>query len=232
MASDSSVPISHVRISPSALSADFSKLGEECEQIEKAGADRIHWDVMDGQFVPNLSMSADIIKSCRPWVTLPFEAHLMVREPDHLLKGFAEAGCDSILVHAEACVHLHRTLSAIRDLGSRAGVVLNPHTPIDVLTHVLDLIDTVLLMSVNPGFGGQSHIRSVVPKISDTRRLLDGADHPIDIEVDGGINASTIAASAAAGANIFVSGSGVFNHPDGYASAITELREIGNHARG
>lgn len=227
MSSDSSVIIS-----PSVLTADFSRLGQECRDLDAAGADRIHWDVMDGQFVPNMSMGADIIRSCRDQTDLHFEAHLMVQEPDRLLPGFAKAGCQTILVHAEACTHLHRTLGIIRELGASAGVVLNPHTPIDSLRHVLDLIDMVLLMTVNPGFGGQSYISAMEPKITATRSLLDTADHHIDLEVDGGISSKTIAAATSAGANVFVAGSAVIGHPGGYAAAIDELHVLGAAALG
>lgn len=182
---------------------------------------------MDGQFVPNMSMGADIVRSCRESTELPFEAHLMVNEPDHLLEGFVNAGCQTVLVHVEAVTHLHRTLSMIRELGAEAGVVLNPHTPIDGLRHVLDLVDMVLLMSVNPGFGGQKYIPTIEPKIRATRELLNTADHWIDLEVDGGITSKTIGAAASAGANVFVAGSAVFGHPDGYAAAIRSLRETG-----
>lgn len=221
---------SSVLISPSVLTADFSRLGQEVRDLTTAGADRIHWDVMDGQFVPNMSMGASIIKSCRSETDLHFEAHLMVEEPDRLLAGFADAGCNTILVHAEACTHLHRTLSLIGELGVSAGVVLNPHTPIDALRHVLDQIDMVLLMTVNPGFGGQSYLTSIEPKIRSTRSLLDTADHQIDLEVDGGISSKTIATAAAAGANVFVAGSAVIGHPEGYGSAIGELHALGGQA--
>ncbi len=219
-------------IAPSVLPADFSHLGAELESLAEAGVDRIHWDVMDGNFVPNLTIGPDVVRSCRPVVDLAFEAHLMVTDADLLAPEYISAGCSLVMVHVEACVHLHRTLARIRDLGASAGVVLNPHSPIDQVGHVLDLIDQVLVMTVNPGFGGQSYLSSMEPKVAATRALLDTADHWIDLEVDGGISAATIAGAAAAGANGFVSGSALFGHPEGRRVATDELRALANSARG
>lgn len=219
-----------ILIAPSVLPADFSRLGEECASLEAAGVDRIQWDVMDGRFVPNLTFGADVIASCRDRVSTPFEAHLMIEQPDHLVASFVNAGCSIIIIHAEACLHLHRTLAAIRELGASPAVALNPHTPIDSLRHVLDLLDMVLVMTVNPGFGGQAYIPAMEPKVRATRQLLDTADHWIDLEVDGGISAATVAGAAGAGANVLISGSAMFKHPDGRAAAVTELRELARAA--
>jgi ribulose-phosphate 3-epimerase len=215
-----------ILIAPSVLPADFSRLGEECRSLQDAGVDRIQWDVMDGRFVPNLTFGADVIAACRDQVTVPFEAHLMIEQPDHLLASFVNAGCSVVIVHAEACLHLHRTLAVIRELGASPAVALNPHTPIDSLRHVLDLLDMVLVMTVNPGFGGQAYLPTMEPKVDATRRLLDTADHWIDLEVDGGISAATVTGAASAGANVLISGSAMFKHPDGRAAAVTELREL------
>lgn len=219
-----------ILIAPSVLPADFARLGEECEELEAAGVDRIQWDVMDGRFVPNLTFGADVIAACRPRVTVPFEAHLMIEEPDHLIPEFINAGCEIIIVHIETTVHLHRTLSMIRELGARPAVALNPHTPMEPLANVLDLLDMVLVMTVNPGFGGQAYIETMEPKVDATRALLDTADHWIDLEVDGGISAKTVEGAAGAGANVLISGSAMFKHPDGKAAAVTELRELGTTA--
>ena len=216
----------HIQIAPSVLPADFARLGNDCVALERAGVDRIQWDVMDGRFVPNITFGADVIASCRSEVTVPFEAHLMIEDPDHLIPSFIDAGCQLIIVHAEACRHLHRTLSLIREHGAAAAVALNPHTPIDQAAHVLGLLDMLLVMTVNPGFGGQKYISSMEPKISAARSLLDTADHWIDLEVDGGISSATITGAAHAGANVLISGSWMFKHPDGLATAVSELREL------
>ena len=163
-----------VRIVPSVLPADFAHLGDEVIALEKAGVDRIQWDVMDGRFVPNLTFGPDVIASVRPLVGIPFEAHLMVADPDALLGRWIEAGCELVIVHAEACLHLHRTLGRIAELGARAGVALNPATPLEAVRHVVDLIDLLLVMTVNPGFGGQAYIPTMEPKIADAARLLEG----------------------------------------------------------
>lgn len=219
-----------IQISPSVLTADYARLGEICVELEQGGADLIHWDVMDGNFVPNLSFGADVIASIRPLLTIPFESHLMVNEPTWILDAMVEAGCSTVMVHAEACRHLHRTLGRIGELGATPAVVINPATPLEAIVEVLDLVGLVLIMSVNPGFGGQSYISTVENK---TRRLRDiiierGLD--IDIEIDGGIAPSTIASAASAGANRFVVGSAMFRDPDGFAHATNELRTLGTAA--
>ena len=226
---DSVMP--EILIVPSVLPADFSKLGDECADLEAAGVDRIQFDVMDGRFVPNLTFGADVIASVRPRTSVPFEAHLMIEEPDHLIPGFVEAGCEMIIVHAETCRHLHRTLAAIGDLGASSAVALNPHTPIDLVANVLDLLDMVLVMTVNPGFGGQAYIATMEPKIAAARALLDTADSWIDLEVDGGVSATTIEGAATAGANVFISGSALYRHPEGLGPAVTELRELAAKAQ-
>jgi len=215
-----------IEILPSVLTADYSKLGAECAALEAGGVDRIHWDVMDGNFVPNLSFGADIIASTRPLIDLPFEAHLMVTEPTWILESMVAAGCTRITVHAEACTHLHRTLGRIRELGAAAGVALNPGTPAEAVSDILDLTELVLVMTVNPGFGGQSYISSMEPKIAKIRSMIDASGLGIDLEVDGGIGPSTIAAATRAGANAFVVGSAMFRDPAGFAHATAELRSL------
>ena len=213
-----------VEIAPSMLAADASRLGEECRAVEAAGADRVHWDVMDGVFVPNLTFGPNVVAACRSGVDLPFEAHLMVVRPDELAPLYVEAGCETILIHAETCPHLHRSLAAIVEAGARCGVVLNPHTPASSISEVMHLVDEVLVMTVNPGFGGQRYIAAVEPKIAAVRQMIDASGRNIDLEVDGGISAGTAAAAAARGANVLVAGSAVFGHPDGPTAAIKELR--------
>jgi ribulose-phosphate 3-epimerase len=213
-----------ISIVPSVLPADFSRLGEECVALEQAGVDRIQWDVMDGVFVPNLTFGPDVIAACRKHVEVPFEAHLMVVEPDELLPRYVDAGCELLIVHAEACRHLHRTLGRIRDLGAQSAVALNPATPASAVRHVLDLADMVLVMTVNPGFGGQDYIATMEPKIAEIRSLADADGLTLDIEVDGGIGPDTISGAAAAGANVLVAGSSLYRDPDGLAHAVTDLR--------
>lgn len=219
-----------IKIVPSVLPADFARLGDGCQSLERAGVDRIQWDVMDGRFVPNLTFGADVIAACRSTVSVPFEAHLMIEEPDHLIPSFVEAGCQLIIVHAETTRHLHRTLAAVKELGASAAVALNPSTPLADIQHVVDLIDMLLVMTVNPGFGGQAYIAAMEPKIRAARSLLDTADHWVDLEVDGGISSSTITGAAAAGANVMISGSWMFKHPDGLAAAVSELRQLATAA--
>lgn len=214
-----------IEIAPSVLPADFSRLGEECIALEKAGVDRIQWDVMDGRFVPNLTFGPDVIASVRPLVSVPFEAHLMVEEPDELAHRYVEAGCGILIVHAEACRHLHRTLGAIRELGASPAVALNPSTPMSEVAHVLDLIDLLLVMTVNPGFGGQAYITTMEPKIAEARQMILAGGHDVDIEVDGGIGPSTIVGAAAAGANILVAGSALFRDELGLEHAVSDLRD-------
>ena len=206
------------------LAADASRLGEECQAIEAAGAERVHWDVMDGVFVPNLTFGPGVVAACRPQVDLHFEAHLMVVKPDELAPLYVEAGCATVLIHAETCPHLHRSLAAITEAGARCGVVLNPHTPAWTISEVMPIIDEVLVMTVNPGFGGQRYIASVESKIAEVRKMIDATGRSIDLEVDGGITAATAPAAVAAGANVLVAGSAVFGHRDGPAAAISELR--------
>lgn len=214
-----------VEIAPSMLAADASELGRECRAVEAAGADRVHWDVMDGVFVPNLTYGPDVVAACRPHTDLPFEAHLMVTDPDRLAPRYVEAGCGTVLIHVETCPHLHRSLAAIRDLGARPGVVLNPHTPAAAIAEVLDLVDEVLVMTVNPGFGGQRYLESMESKIAQVRRLISQSGRDIDLEVDGGIDATTAPRATAAGANVLVAGSAVFSHPKGPPQAIPDLRQ-------
>ena len=213
-------------IAPSVLPADFARLGEEVAALEAAGVDLIQWDVMDGQFVPNLTFGPDVIAAARDHSTLPFEAHLMVYTPDVMAEQYVEAGCSRLIVHAEACTHLHRTLGNINELGATAAVALNPATPVSAVAHVLDLVDMVLVMTVNPGFGGQAYISTMEPKIRELAGLLaaTGRSGDVHIEVDGGIGPATIAGAAAAGANVLVAGSALYRDPEGLAHAVADLR--------
>jgi ribulose-phosphate 3-epimerase len=220
-----------IEIVPSVLPADFSRLGQEVASLEGAGVDRIQWDVMDGRFVPNLTFGPDVIAACRAHATVPFEAHLMVEDPDELAARYVDAGCEMLIVHAEACRHLHRTLGHLRELGARPAVALNPSTPVSAVAHVLDLVELVLVMTVNPGFGGQDYIDTMEPKIAEVRRLVLDGGHDVDIEVDGGIGRSTIQGAAAAGANVLVAGSALYHDPGGLAHAVTELRELAEATR-
>ena len=214
-----------VRIAPSILSADFGRLADDVAQVEAAGADWIHVDVMDGRFVPNITIGPLVVAALRKITRLRLDCHLMIVEPERYIDAFADAGADGITVHIETCPHLHRTLQQIRARGKRAGVSLNPHTPEDGLRYVLPSLDLVLVMSVNPGFGGQEFIPEVLPKIAALRAMIDASGHAIDLEVDGGIKPGTAGRVMEAGADALVAGNAVFNAKNGYAAAIRALRE-------
>ncbi len=218
-----------IKIAPSILAADFSKLAEEVKEVEAAGAELIHIDVMDGHFVPNITMGAIVVEALRPVTKLPLDVHLMIENPNMYIEQFAKAGADYITVHVEACTHLHRTLQLIKSYGVKSGVVLNPHTPIETILHVLDEIDLVLFMTVNPGFGGQKFIHSVVPKVKQLADIIRERGLPIEIEIDGGINEETIIPCVEAGATILVAGSAIFNAPD-RAEALRRIKAAGEGA--
>ena len=222
-----------IQIAPSVLPADFARLGEEVAALEEAGCNLIQWDVMDGNFVPNLTFGPDVIAAARRHTSLPFEAHLMVADPDLMEGLYFEAGCSRLIVHVEACAHLHRTLQNIASLGATAAVALNPSTPATEIAHILDLVDLVLVMTVNPGFGGQAYIASMEPKIAQVRAMIDAAGlaDTVDLEVDGGISSSTVSGAAAAGANLLIAGSALYRHPDGLSAAVAELRSLASAAR-
>ncbi|MFY4774416.1 ribulose-phosphate 3-epimerase [Metabacillus sp. RGM 3146] len=213
-----------VKIAPSILSADFSKLADEIRDVESGGADYIHVDVMDGHFVPNITIGPLIVEAIRPITKLPLDVHLMIENPDHYIPAFAKAGADIITVHAEASPHLHRTIQLIKSHGIKAGVVLNPATPAEHIQHVLEDIDMVLLMTVNPGFGGQKFIRSVLPKIQQVSEMIKKNQLSVEIEVDGGINEATAKLCTDAGANVLVAGSAIYGNPD-RKDAIDRIRE-------
>jgi len=212
------------KIAPSILSADFTKLGEEIKAIEKAGADYIHIDVMDGHFVPNITVGPMIVKAARKVTNLPLDVHLMIVNPERYIDDFVRAGSDLITVHVETATHLHRLLGVIRDTGIKAGAALNPATPLSSIEHVLNNLDMVVLMTVNPGFGGQSFISEVLPKIEELKKMIDQKGMEVNIEVDGGINIENIAQVARAGANVFVAGNAIFGSQD-YAETIALMRE-------
>ena len=212
-----------VKIAPSILSADFSKLGEEIQDVERGGADWIHIDVMDGHFVPNITIGPLIVDSIRPITKLTLDVHLMIENPDQYIEAFAKAGADYITVHAEACTHLHRTIQLIKSFGVKAGVVLNPGTPPSVLEYVLEEIDMVLLMSVNPGFGGQAFIPSVLDKIEQVDRMIKEKGLSIEIEIDGGVNEETANLCVEKGATVLVAGSAIYNKED-RKQAIAAIR--------
>ncbi|MGB6680663.1 MAG: ribulose-phosphate 3-epimerase [Candidatus Bathyarchaeia archaeon] len=218
-----------IKIAPSILAANFSKLAEEVKEVEQAGAKLIHIDVMDGHFVPNITMGPIVVEALRPVTKLPLDVHLMIENPDNYIESFAKAGADYITVHVEACSHLHRTIQLIRSFGVKPGVVLNPHTPIESIQHVLEDIDMVLFMTVNPGFGGQKFIHSVIPKIKQLADIIKEKDLSIEIEIDGGINAETIVPCAEAGATIFVAGSAIYSKTD-RSKALQDIQQAGERA--
>jgi ribulose-phosphate 3-epimerase len=220
-----------VLIVPSVLPADLSRLGDEVAALEKAGVDRVQWDVMDGRFVPNITFGPDVIASTRDRVTVPYEAHLMIEDPAWVIPQFVQAGCERIIVHVESCVHLHRVLAEVADAGGRAAVALNPSTPAEAVAHVLDLVDMVLVMTVNPGFGGQAYISTMEAKVAQVRRMIDERGLEVDVEVDGGISPATVSGAAAAGANVLVAGSALYRDPEGLAHAVAELRDRAIAAR-
>jgi ribulose-phosphate 3-epimerase len=221
-----------ILIAPSVLPADFARLGEECAALEKAGVDRIQWDVMDGEFVPNLTFGPDVVAACRPHTSVPFEAHLMVATPDLLVDRWVDAGCERLIIHAESTTHLHRTLGHVRDAGAQAAVALNPATPAVAVANILDLVDLVLVMTVNPGFGGQKYIATMEAKIAEVRALIDRSGHDVDVEVDGGLDNLTVVGAVDAGANVIVAGSALYRDPDGLEHAVTALRSAAEAARG
>ncbi|MCA1030025.1 ribulose-phosphate 3-epimerase [Bacillus timonensis] len=200
-----------LKIAPSILSADFSKLADEIKDVEKGGADYIHVDVMDGHFVPNITIGPLIVEAIRPITNLPLDVHLMIEKPDQYIETFAKAGADIISVHVEACTHLHRTIQLIKSFGVKAGVVLNPATPVHSIQHILEDVDLVLLMTVNPGFGGQKFIENVLPKIKQVANLVNENNLSVEIEVDGGVNKETAKLCVEAGANVLVAGSAIYN---------------------
>ncbi|QOY34421.1 ribulose-phosphate 3-epimerase [Anaerobacillus isosaccharinicus] len=212
-----------IKIAPSILSADFARLGEEIKDVERGGADYIHVDVMDGHFVPNITIGPLIVDAIRPITTLPLDVHLMIENPDQYIPQFAKAGADIITVHVEACAHLHRTVHLIKEQGVKAGVVLNPATPVDTIQHIIDDVDMVLLMTVNPGFGGQKFIKQVLPKIYAVSEMSKSKGLSIDIEVDGGVNVETAKLCIEAGANVLVAGNAVYSEKD-RGQAIKAIR--------
>jgi ribulose-phosphate 3-epimerase len=214
------------KLAPSILSADFTRLGEEIRSCELGGADWIHIDVMDGHFVPNLTFGPLVVEACRRVTKLPLEVHLMVEQPEDMLAAFVAAGADRLIVHVEACSHLHSTIQQIQALKVRAGVTLNPATPVLLLREILPMVDLVLVMTVNPGFGGQAFLPEALPKISEIRQMLDQIRSPAWLEVDGGVSEKTLPALLEAGATVFVAGNTVFRHPNGIQAGIKSLQRL------
>jgi len=214
-----------IKLAPSILSADFARLGEQIDEVARAGADYVHVDVMDGHFVPNITIGAPVVASIRRATTLPLDVHLMIEHPERYVSQFAQAGADIITVHVEASAHLHATIRLIKELGAKAGVSLNPPTPLSVIEEFLPHVDLVLVMSVNPGFGGQSFIPETLPRVADMRKLLNNRELHAELEVDGGINADNAPDIVAAGADILVAGNSIFGAQEGISEAIRRLRE-------
>jgi ribulose-phosphate 3-epimerase len=214
-----------IKIAPSILAADFTKLGEQIGEAQSAGANLIHIDVMDGRFVPNITMGPLVVRSVKKVATVPLDVHLMIVEPERYIQEFADAGADAITVHIEASPHLHRTLSQINEAGCKAGVALNPHTPAESLSEILNMLDIINVMTVNPGFGGQKFIHRMTSKIAELRAMIQNEQLDIDIEVDGGINSETISSAVQAGANVMIAGSCVFQHDKGIKAGIDALRK-------
>jgi ribulose-phosphate 3-epimerase len=215
--------VTTIKLAPSILSADFARLGEHAAEAARAGADRLHVDVMDGHFVPNITIGPVVVASLRRVTRLPIEAHLMIEEPDRYVEAFAKAGADTILVHQEGAVHLHRTVEAIRACGKKAGVVINPATPVGTIEEIVPDVDLVLVMTVNPGFGGQRFINGTLGKIRRVRELIERLQPACELEVDGGINEQTAVLAVQAGANVLVAGSAIFEAADGVAAAVARL---------
>lgn len=213
-----------IKLAPSILSADFARLLEDVKKVESAGCEYLHIDVMDGHFVPNITLGAGLVKSLRKDVNMVFDAHLMIENPDNYIKDFVDAGCDLIVVHQEACKHLHRTIQNIKSYNVKVGVALNPATPIETIKHVIEDVDMVLIMTVNPGFGGQSFIEGMIPKIEELKKLIDDRNLNVDIQVDGGIKPNNVDKVVKAGANIIVAGSAIFNSDD-IESTVNLFRE-------
>jgi ribulose-phosphate 3-epimerase len=218
-----------IKLAPSILSADFARLGEQIDEVVKAGADYIHVDVMDGHFVPNITIGAPVVASIRPITSLPLDVHLMIEHPERYISDFVQAGADIITVHVEASPHVHATIRLIKELGAKAGVSLNPPTPISVVEEFLPLVDLVLVMSVNPGFGGQSFITETLPKIANVRKILDDRGMSAELEVDGGINADNARDIVKAGADVLVAGNSIFRSEEGISRAMKRLREATSH---
>lgn len=216
-----------IKLAPSILASDFSKLGKMIEETDKGGADMVHIDVMDGNFVPNISLGPDIIKSIRPYTDIIFDVHLMVQDPERYIQDFVDAGADIITVHVEACKHIHRVVQQIKEAGVKVGVVLNPGTPVSVLDVILEDLDMVLLMSVNPGFGGQKFIPSTLDKFKELKKMVEKTGKEIDIEVDGGVNLDNVKEIIEAGANVIVAGSAIFNDGD-IENKVKQFREFIN----
>ena len=221
-----------IQIAPSVLPVDFSRLGDAIRELDHAGVDLIQWDVMDGQFVPNLTFGPDIIASTRSLTSLPFEAHLMVLTPEAMASRYVEAGCSRLIVHAEACKNLRETLETINSLGATSAVAINPETDASAVADVLDLVDLVLVMTVRPGFGGQKYMQDMEPKIAKVREMISaaGLDDKVNLEVDGGISVDTVGGSAKSGANVLVAGSALFKDPKGLTHAVQQIRETATKA--